>query len=162
MFKTTVGYEQSRTRRAALHSTRNRSGVCGTVFQKRIDAQADYSELILVRSKVCLALAKVNHSLAKEYGKLAKHERYRNDYGVRRLEEGKARLESAFKKANASLQLARKRKRAATVADQRDLEHAFMDEARKMLADQVFNRVLTATVHIVQAQIESELDESEE
>lgn len=149
MFKKTSANSQSRERRKALDTTANSAGIDEAAFAHDTTDPAELRRSLILKKKALeekssllnrnIALAKRRYNF-REPGTV-------NIETIRRWETEKANLSSQITRMDSLITKIKFDLAIKSDAEHRTFAETFKDMAREILADEVFQRILIATIH---------------
>ena len=149
MFKKTSDNTQGRERRKALDTTTNSGGVDETAFAHDPKSRAELRRSLIVKKQ---ALEAKNRLLNRNIALAKRRFTYREPGAVsyetvRRWELEKSNISSEITRIDSLITKIKFELIVSAEAEQKTFAETFKDMARELLADDVFQRILIATIH---------------
>jgi chaperonin cofactor prefoldin len=151
MYKSTAGSAQSRTVRAALHSTENRNGVDSTVWK---DARDEIEDRIgrakQAKVEVTKRLARIKADISQGLNERQLTGRRVNPHVWSKMLTEKAQLTHRIQEIEGELIAAKRAREEAERARPEkpiNFQSAFVVMAKEMLAEPVYQRIRLAALH---------------
>ena len=149
MFKTTSNNMQSRDRRAVTEHTGNTAGIDESVWKPNDETRVQRADLVAKKQKLEIEISRLNANIAEaqirrgsfNHGRAVRVD-HLADWHAR-----KAELVREMQSVEAALSKIRLAMSHRKPQEDRTFERTFMVVAKEMLAEPVYQRIITATLH---------------
>lgn len=153
MFKKTSQSTQSRVFRTATESRKNEAGIDPASFQGKVEESLESRKNRIIREKMQAEtkLAMLNNSIAQAKNNFTTNSR--NQAGYDFLAKAQSQRGALIRKVSwcqrqvAEIKREELAQRNEEVIEEQRFSDVFMEMAREMLAEPVYNRIMVAAVH---------------